>query len=437
MPNVLTAGCLLICLFLSVNTSACAGGFEDSSPWPSFECEVCEALVPEIEAIVNENSSIGETAFHAQVDALCDTFFVDSWISAYCQYWVDENALELYEIFVKRQNVTDTCIWLGACSSRAARNKAKPLSGSISHKQNGLKVDNSSYSFIVISDMHIGQDNYVVWLMEQAVAKINGLISKENIKFAFVTGDITNTAMPNQWKQARALLDTLRIPYFPILGNHDIWSYNSTYQEANPTGDAQFARTFADRFTHPQLPGATLVYNNKTTWNPLHNITSWFQNWELQYKDFVFYGLDWISRSPAVRELGYKGGWPGAGVQDFPGGTLPWFEERLKKLRGDSRKIVMLQHHPFAMPFFIPEAIYSFSAENKEKIYKVMTSTGSIDRFWGLIAGHLHIWHNGTAFTPTYRQWLTEAMKIGSAITLVSVSNGNIVHLTKIFGYDY
>jgi len=398
--------CFILFIALLVCGGTCASIFEGASPWPSFECEVCEALMPEIEAIVNENRSISETVFHAQVDGLCDTFFSDGWLSSYCQYWVDQNALELYDIFVKRQNVTDTCIWLEACPSRAvSNNKAKPLRGTRSqNNQNELKVDNNTYSFIVISDMHIGQDNHVVWLMEQAVTKINKLISTENIKFAFVTGDITSSAMPKQWKQARALLDTLKIPYFPILGNHDIWSYNSTYQEAYPTGDFQFAHTFADRFAFPQLQGATLVYNNKTTWNPLHNITSWFQNWELQYQNFIFYGLDWISRSPAVRELGYKGGWPGAGLQDFPGGTLPWFEERLKKLRGDSRKIVMLQHHPFAMPFFIPEVIYSFSAENKEKIFHAMQSaTGSVDRFWGLIAGHLHVWHNGTSFTPTYR----------------------------------
>lgn len=52
------------------------------------------------------------------------------------------------------------------------------------------------------------------------------------------------------------------------------------------------------------------------------------KNWELQFENFVFFGLDWISRAHAVTELGYKGGWPGAALQDFPNGTYPWLQQR-------------------------------------------------------------------------------------------------------------
>jgi hypothetical protein len=44
--------------------------------------------------------------------------------------------------------------------------------------------------------------------------------------------------MPEQWVKAKELLSHLKVPYLPVFGNHDIWSYNSTYEEPYPTGTA-------------------------------------------------------------------------------------------------------------------------------------------------------------------------------------------------------
>ena len=122
--------------------------------------------------------------------------------------------------------------------------------------------------------------------MQTTVAKINSLVSEKNIKYVFITGDVTNTALPEQYATARKLLDSLTVPYIPSIGNHvknfsttnfftpkDQWSYNSTWEEVHPTGDALFAKTFADKF---QQEGVTF-YNNQTCYNSEENIISWFQ----------------------------------------------------------------------------------------------------------------------------------------------------------------
>ncbi|MEW5760064.1 MAG: hypothetical protein AB1779_04800 [Candidatus Thermoplasmatota archaeon] len=40
------------------------------------------------------------------------------------------------------------------------------------------------------------------------------------------------------------MLDKLKIPYYPIIGNHDIWAFNDTFEEAKPTGDKGFMQIF-------------------------------------------------------------------------------------------------------------------------------------------------------------------------------------------------
>jgi 3',5'-cyclic AMP phosphodiesterase CpdA len=67
--------------------------------------------------------------------------------------------------------------------------------------------------------------------LELSVKKINDLVRVENIKYVIITGDITNSATVQQYQDLKNILDKLIIPYIPLMGNHDIWSYNSTWEE--------------------------------------------------------------------------------------------------------------------------------------------------------------------------------------------------------------
>lgn len=55
--------------------------------------------------------------------------------------------------------------------------------------------------------------------LKKAVEHINHYHS--NASFCAVTGDIADTASPLAYKSAKKLLDTLTMPYYPIVGNHD------------------------------------------------------------------------------------------------------------------------------------------------------------------------------------------------------------------------
>ena len=53
--------------------------------------------------------------------------------------------------------------------------------------------------------------------------------------------------MPEQWTKAKEVLSHLKVPYLPVFGNHDIWSYNSTYEEPYPTGTSYLPLRFPPR----------------------------------------------------------------------------------------------------------------------------------------------------------------------------------------------
>jgi len=112
---------------------------------------------------------------------------------------------------------------------------------------------------------------------------------------------------------------------------------------------------------------------------------------------------------------------------------VPWLVDRLSALKDHNTNIVLLQHHPFAMPLFIPEFIYSFPPEEKAKVLHQLHKPGIKEKYWGVIAGHLHIWYNGV---KSDSQWLTEAAKDASGFTLVRVRSGTL-SFTKLFGLDY
>lgn len=225
------------------------------------------------------------------------------------------------------------------------------------------------------------------------------------------------------------ILNGLEVPWFPIIGNHDTWIYNSTFNEPFPTGDSLFAKTFAAQYAR-----LTQTYGNDTYFqiglvnNPEQNIESAFQNFELKYCNMVFYGLDWNSRMAAAP--GYRGAWPGVQLHNFTGGTFDFLEKRLALLsqtKSRTFQIVSLQHHPYRAPLFVPSDIYGWAGWQKAAMRTLFETYFPVEQYFGVIAGHWHRWFNGTAFDewPTFRQWETAACKEGGYITIATVSNGN------------
>jgi outer membrane protein assembly factor BamB/predicted phosphodiesterase len=95
------------------------------------------------------------------------------------------------------------------------------------------------FRFAFISDTHIGSPNGGAEEdLRRTVADIN---RQEGIAFVVLTGDITELGTNRELALAKQLLDSLRIPYFIIPGNHDTgWSESGGLGFSTVFGDDKF-----------------------------------------------------------------------------------------------------------------------------------------------------------------------------------------------------
>ncbi|HEY6951866.1 MAG TPA: PQQ-binding-like beta-propeller repeat protein [Bacteroidota bacterium] len=98
--------------------------------------------------------------------------------------------------------------------------------------------DKVHFSFALVSDTHIGSST----AEEDLERTVHDLNSRNDVAFVIVSGDITEMGSNAQLILAKTILDSLRMPYHIIPGNHDAkWS---------ESGCKEFVRLWnADRFT--------------------------------------------------------------------------------------------------------------------------------------------------------------------------------------------
>jgi len=289
-------------------------------------------------------------------------------------------------------------------------------------------VDDDTFKFAVISDTHLEPNVPAPSLfLSNTVEFLNRIKDSENIKVVFVIGDLTDKA--TSFAEVKSILSNLKIPYIPMLGNHDIMVNNASWAEPVPTGDLIFVREFREQFE--KMPG--LQWQNKETFNPSIRASSWFPNFRLKIGRLVFLGVDYASRTSGRNWL-FNGVFPRAELHDFPGGTLPWLEGTLKDIsKDDISEVVLLQHYPFRLPFARPEFLFGFSGEDKQRIADLLIKYLPKDKIFGMLCGHMHRFFNGTALDQIqeWRQWETDANKKYSVITIGSVLNGKLVDLRE------
>merc|ERR1711871_1695975 len=115
-------------------------------------------------------------------------------------------------------------------------------------------------SFAVLADLHVGEnctspyegedDCYSVQHLLSAVKQLNAQRRAYNVSFVVVVGDMTSSAEPSQFAKAASILDTLEVPFFPMMGNHDVWTYSAKSDAKSPTGDQLFEQAFKTQLSH-------------------------------------------------------------------------------------------------------------------------------------------------------------------------------------------
>ena len=178
--------------------------------------------------------------------------------------------------------------------------------------------------------------------------------------------------MYEEFSKAREILDSLTVPWWPLLGNHDVWPYNNhedgTFNQTDaPIGDKYFAEVFGDKVNGAKVTDTSSYTISGWPTSPCLNgdnktYDSWFHNFVVSFpqfsEHFSILVMDWNARSAA---LPYPGVGPEAELHDFPGGTMDWLRNTLSNIQKQSaakkeqdagaaeasQTFFIMQHHPF------------------------------------------------------------------------------------------
>jgi predicted MPP superfamily phosphohydrolase len=282
----------------------------------------------------------------------------------------------------------------------------------------------------------------------RAVAKLNSLDPRPDA--VIITGDLTSSAWPTQWAKAAEILGQLAMPFYPAMGNHDVWPYLPKSEAPSPTGDLLFEATFG-----PLLRASPFIsgYAPAPVRN-LHNTTSSYQNWQLTLPgdngtQLAFFAGDWSTREPAPPGNQGVPGWAERGLSDFPGGPLPWLRARLAAAAAAPpaqrpTALFLVQHQPVTCPFYIPDALFCFGVRDKALLEAALLQHWPRQAWWGVFAGHNHLNLNqSTPFLdwPAFREVETSAAKgdglnadAASAFSVVTFEGAAVARIEQ---YEY
>ncbi|MFH0896184.1 MAG: T9SS type A sorting domain-containing protein [Bacteroidota bacterium] len=261
------------------------------------------------------------------------------------------------------------------------------------------------FSFIHLTDVHIGDgvksDDYGTYsyydntdpsdaglplsILRNVMHWINLHAVDEKIKFVMITGDMTESGERSELYRFREVMDSLLVPYIPMMGNHDTWPNALLFEAPYPTGDSLINTIFLNCFSS----NASLLpaWNNGTrlthVWNPEFSCASFFQNYRFSLGSYDFVCTDFNTREPASGV--YPGAMPYANINNYPGGSWPWLKNQLASAT-ETNNTFIFTHYPLSQK---PSAIAScYNATAYDSITSYAYNYRNHLAAW--LSGHLH-----------------------------------------------
>jgi 3',5'-cyclic AMP phosphodiesterase CpdA len=286
--------------------------------------------------------------------------------------------------------------FLAACSAVYNLHQPKPIVYQ--------KTSQPSVVFAHITDIHIGEGRkdfgssgflddysndieelYAEIRLRNTVAHINSLSENEKIDFVMVSGDLTDSGEFSEFMKAKEILDKLNIPYFPLIGNHDVWPYTRFHEADAPIGDQLLNEVFDDHFEQLALlfpDDFTDNRNIKTISADGH--TMFLQNYSFVLGGYRIVFCDFGTRVHAPRDLPGVG--PQADLFDFENGTFQWLKSELQKAEQSNQKVIVSSHFPLALSPITYH--YSFSRKEYRKLTRMLHPYRDTFLYW--FCGHWH-----------------------------------------------
>jgi 3',5'-cyclic AMP phosphodiesterase CpdA len=290
------------------------------------------------------------------------------------------------------------------------------------------------FSFAILTDIHIGEgyddfdtpgyddtragsfdDDHVVANVRTAITKINDNIEDYELAFVMVLGDLTGSGERSELLLGRELLGELDLPFFPLIGNHDMWPYTTTEEAPGPIGDQYFDEVWADHLVAVGVGFDGFERAPGPVTNPDTGVESTFINYAFEHSGYHFIALDLGTRDPAPDDLlGVNGE---ADLHDFDGGTWRWFTTYLesREWRGEGEILVFSHHLPnVSLPTF------DMLPEEEAVIGDFIRTGGYADTLRAFFAGHHHMSYEYEAFFGQ-SVIVTEAAKETTGVRIVQI----------------
>jgi 3',5'-cyclic AMP phosphodiesterase CpdA len=297
----------------------------------------------------------------------------------------------------------------------------------------GGDPDGRRFSFALMTDLHVGDglddfgdpgwddgggDEYdVTRTLRLAVGKVNMADADYDIRFVMVTGDLGDSGERSEMLEAREILDQLDVPYFPLLGNHDMWPYTASDEAPGPVGDAIFRDVFAAHFADLATRFPSLARAPGPVWNPENRCDSHFVNYSFDYGGRHFVALDLVTRTHAP--LGNPGVASDADLYDFEGGTWRWFTADLGDCgRWGTNDVFVFSHHP---PIVTTLGVLDcLSPGEQDRIGSFLRDGGCGDAVFGFFAGHHHLDYDLVRYEGQHVVVTPEA-KAGATVRVIQI----------------
>ena len=265
------------------------------------------------------------------------------------------------------------------------------------------------FSFVHMTDIHIGEgigdygtpgffndtmplvdNSKPARALREAVKWINFHEQDKNIKFVVISGDLTGSAEKSEFMMVNKIMSELKIPYVPVIGNHDAWPY-VRYQTEAPTacGDSIINEVFDSVYAADKTFFTNWNDGTRLTrvYNPESGHENYLGNFSFEYDNFIFYALDFNPRYHVNKPEPGIG--PEAQLMDWQGGTYQWLKNELAtNTRKRTKNVCFISHHPATNnPLFILSG-FVFDMNEYNKLTTMLNPYKN--NLAGWMAGHIH-----------------------------------------------
>jgi 3',5'-cyclic AMP phosphodiesterase CpdA len=262
------------------------------------------------------------------------------------------------------------------------------------------------FSFVQLSDIHVGEGipdygspgcmndtmpvgdiGYSAIRLRKAVNWINAHAKERGVRFVVVTGDLTDSGEKSEFEKVDEILSTLKVPFLPQIGNHDVIAHTNDCKSSTAFGDSLDNMIFKheyDTLSH-FFDHWNDGYRLTKVYSPYSQAGQYLQNFMFDYQGFGFLFCDFNPRFKDHRPVTDHG--PKPRLNDFAGGTFDWLTNTLKTYPNKgNHNIFIFTHQP---PHHDMMAHFNgLPTDEYDKLTQALLPYKEHFAFW--LAGHVH-----------------------------------------------